>query len=501
MSNKKNDSNDPKLREVLDDLCMRFLVNLPAPEYESFERLFFAIESAHWFYEDFYRETEPTLPKLPLKQFAAKIFDHTTLLQRYSLQVGKLTSQFQAFKQEVPTCGAAMLNKAMDKVLLVKGWGPTARWGFPKGKLAKDETEIDAAIREVLEETGFDLTPHIDSSTYFIDSICAGRQCRIHVIPNISEETVFKTKTRKEISDIQWISVSLLPDSHKSVKIHNKSGLGPDGKEIKVSATSDQSSKVLFAHYGVAQFTKRLRSWIQHRKKNLQNNKEIILTPTKSVPMNGTVIEGEKVHQTDHRVNNIGSQDNYLSLDDLKALIGIQPETEHQTDRSSTRKTKIKSSPPQNKRSARKSRREGKRTEESLNRKTFGNDGGFQMNDSDRQKLFRQYVVETDRIAAEKGLEDDFWPVPYITSKDFADEPNTVEPVEEGRNKYYSHNNNASESKTIPFVEKVNGEVLQKQTRKKSIPVISSIESFSFDRKAIRASIMTVGSPVDSKHS
>ena len=34
------------LAAVLDDLCFRFLNNLPASEYESFERLFFAVENA-----------------------------------------------------------------------------------------------------------------------------------------------------------------------------------------------------------------------------------------------------------------------------------------------------------------------------------------------------------------------------------------------------------------------------------------------------------------------
>lgn len=51
---------------------------------------------------------------------------------------------------------------------------------------------------------------------------------------------------------------------------------------------------------------------------------------------------------------------------------------------------------------------------------TFGSDGG--MNSRERDLLFKEYVVETDRRAATLGLGDDCWPVQYVTSKDFSAE-------------------------------------------------------------------------------
>lgn len=45
------------------------------------------------------------------------------------------------------------------RFLLIKN-KRSAHWGFPKGHLEKGETNIDAAIREVLEETGIHLTLH-----------------------------------------------------------------------------------------------------------------------------------------------------------------------------------------------------------------------------------------------------------------------------------------------------------------------------------------------------
>ena len=43
----------------MDDLAMRFVVNCPAEEQESFERLLFQVEAAFWFYDDQYREVWP----------------------------------------------------------------------------------------------------------------------------------------------------------------------------------------------------------------------------------------------------------------------------------------------------------------------------------------------------------------------------------------------------------------------------------------------------------
>ena len=41
-------------KDVLDDLCSRFLVNLPSNERDDNIRICFQIEQAHWFYIDYY---------------------------------------------------------------------------------------------------------------------------------------------------------------------------------------------------------------------------------------------------------------------------------------------------------------------------------------------------------------------------------------------------------------------------------------------------------------
>lgn len=51
--------------------------------------------------------------------------------------------------QTVPVMGAIMVNPGLDKCLLVKSWGAGGAWGFPRGKIAQDETDLQCAQREV----------------------------------------------------------------------------------------------------------------------------------------------------------------------------------------------------------------------------------------------------------------------------------------------------------------------------------------------------------------
>jgi mRNA-decapping enzyme subunit 2 len=52
MSNQTKEKSKQEYNQVLEDICSRFLLNCPEEEYDSFERLFFQIEEAHWFYSD-----------------------------------------------------------------------------------------------------------------------------------------------------------------------------------------------------------------------------------------------------------------------------------------------------------------------------------------------------------------------------------------------------------------------------------------------------------------
>ena len=50
-------------------------------------------------------------------------------------------------------------------MLLVKAWSGKS-WGFPKGKIDRDEDKLTCAIREVAEEVGYDTSELVDPDQF-----------------------------------------------------------------------------------------------------------------------------------------------------------------------------------------------------------------------------------------------------------------------------------------------------------------------------------------------
>jgi len=209
------------------------------------DRLFFQIEEAHWFYDDFYRENCKTLPELKFKEFVEKIFAHCPLLAPYRSKVDAHTQSFYQYKTSVPVCGAIILNETLDKVLLVKGWSNKSSWSFPRGKINKDEPALQCAIREVFEETGFDISKHGANDKDFVEMVLGEQRVKLFIVTGISEDTVFVPQTRKEISATEW---------HTFEKILERS-----------PTTQKTSGK----YWAVIPFVRKVKKWINMNKKRL----------------------------------------------------------------------------------------------------------------------------------------------------------------------------------------------------------------------------------------
>lgn len=159
----------------------------------------FQAEEAHWYYEDFIRAENPQLPSLSQKNFTAKIFAHCPLLRKWSDVHEQAFADFIEYKTRVPVRGAIILNKKLDKCILVKGWKASAGWGFPKGKINQGESDEACAIREVIEETGYDVSALLKKDDYLEISM-REQQVRLYIIAGVPMDSVFEPQTRKEIS-------------------------------------------------------------------------------------------------------------------------------------------------------------------------------------------------------------------------------------------------------------------------------------------------------------
>ncbi|KAL3523469.1 hypothetical protein ACH5RR_016303 [Cinchona calisaya] len=210
-------------QELLDDLCSRFVLNVPKEDQQSFERILFLVEYAHWFYEDNSVEKNPSLKSFTLKEFTSLMFNSCDVLKPYVAHIDDIFKDFTSYKVRVPVTGAIILDESFERCILVKGWKGSS-WSFPRGKKNKDEEDHACAIREVLEETGFDVSELINQEDY-IEMIFGQQRVRLYIVSGVKDDTAFAPLTKKEISEIAWQRLDELQPANDDVISRGITGL------------------------------------------------------------------------------------------------------------------------------------------------------------------------------------------------------------------------------------------------------------------------------------
>lgn len=211
-------------------------------------------------------------------------------LQPHAARLNAILEEWREYKQSVPTYGAILLSEDMSHVLLVQSYWAKASWGFPKGKVNEDEDPAHCAIREVLEETGFDITTYIDPNLY-LESVINEQLVRLYVIPGISRKTKFQPKTRYEIKACEWFPIADLPTSKKDYTPKVKMGVNPN------------------AFFMVLPFVKRLKG-LSSAKSKRQRHKSSSLS------------DGESVSKCKNKINSIHKSD----TDEINKVMRIDKE-------------------------------------------------------------------------------------------------------------------------------------------------------------------------------
>ncbi|CAG7638944.1 NUDIX hydrolase [Paenibacillus allorhizosphaerae] len=101
-----------------------------------------------------------------------------------------------------------------DKVLIIKENKPSVRnkWNFPGGRIEPGEDILDAARREVKEETGYDVKLTGTTGIYNFISSETDQVILFHFIGEIAGGSLQLQDT--EISDCKWVTASdlLIPN-------------------------------------------------------------------------------------------------------------------------------------------------------------------------------------------------------------------------------------------------------------------------------------------------
>jgi len=210
----------PELCDAANDCCSRFLNSLPITDLRDQSKLFYAVEKAHWWYTDMWRvgDNLSRLPRLSILQFGLIATSSNKVLE-YILspkQNVQILSNWRKQKRFLPARGAILLDPTFTKCVLVADYN-NGQWSFPKGRLEVEESDVTAAIREVNEECGIDITTYINPQWY-IQTNLKGYDHKMFIVPLMQKEN-FKTLTRMEIRDIKWVNIANLV--HKKDELLN----------------------------------------------------------------------------------------------------------------------------------------------------------------------------------------------------------------------------------------------------------------------------------------
>lgn len=196
---------------ALAEVYHRFLCNLPSEEHEP-SRFMVHLEHGYWFYIDELTHRYQ-VPALKFYKFLQLIKSTYRILPEFTVK--ELQYQYDSYKRNIPVRGGILLNRTLDKVLLVSNFA-MKNYGFPKGKINECETDEECAAREVLEEVGFSITGKILPG----DSIETGNELtKLFIVSGVPENFNFRTQTQGEIGSIEWVPLSEI--AHPSHRYKN----------------------------------------------------------------------------------------------------------------------------------------------------------------------------------------------------------------------------------------------------------------------------------------
>jgi len=233
---------------ALEDVHTRFILNLPPKELATSDRIFFQLEQAWWFYDDFVCDgmdessggKRMDLPRFKhLYPFAKKMFQISPLLGPMFPQFDEMWEEFSTYRRKISTYGTIILNAPCTRILLCRDWNGKS-WTLPAGKVNQNESGIEAGARETYEETGFDPNCNLgqthdmrnrakvdgtelpwkrlqEKDALVYTEADSGKQRTCYICRGVPESFPFEPVTRKEVSDVAWYEIDSIPKKNFAI--------------------------------------------------------------------------------------------------------------------------------------------------------------------------------------------------------------------------------------------------------------------------------------------
>ena len=105
--------------------------------------------------------------------------------------------------KKVKSCGCIVIEN--NKVLLIQQ--KKGNWGFPKGRVEKNESECETAIREVKKETNIDVIIE-DKNKKYIDTYYSKKDEFKEVVLFLGKRIGGEIKPQEnEIKNVEWVDL------------------------------------------------------------------------------------------------------------------------------------------------------------------------------------------------------------------------------------------------------------------------------------------------------
>ncbi|CAH8551148.1 unnamed protein product [Schistosoma turkestanicum] len=233
---------------ILLHLYTRFILNIPDELKEdcakNFVRIFFEVERAHWFYVDYCIE-DPSVGGVDMFGLTQQLFGKFPSIVPKGINWQEKFVEWKKYRGSTATGSMIIIDEHYKMILLVQGFYGN-RWSLPGGKINQDESLVDCASREVMEETGLDLTNRI-LPFFYIDRYIGGTLRRAFIVEGLPRTSRLKPGTKNEIEAITWFGIADLPT------------------HIQDTASIEKLNSRPNNFYLVIPFIRQLRSYIEQR--------------------------------------------------------------------------------------------------------------------------------------------------------------------------------------------------------------------------------------------
>ncbi len=97
-----------------------------------------------------------------------------------------------------------------DKILVVKGWLSSGKWGLPGGGVKRGEKAAEAAVRELKEETSIDLPQHALKEIGKFNHRQNGLMFEYVLFIGRPDKELHARPVQPEIVEAKWVDISKL---------------------------------------------------------------------------------------------------------------------------------------------------------------------------------------------------------------------------------------------------------------------------------------------------